>query len=149
MYTYEELWALLNPKEDYDQLKGKCRILWNSFSIEKRQYIYCRIEEKKKRKEFVDYNPLFAIRKNSTLRPQILSFDEYYSLYANSVKGEVRRTMAQQQVHAQRQEIHHVTRLHHGLLQRQLHYRHRLKINSCKHKHSTYIAQAWHMLSRI
>ena len=84
MYTYEELWALLNPKEDYDQLKGKCRILWNSFSIEKRQYIYCRIEEKKKRKEFVDYNPLFAIRKNSTLRPQILSFDEYYARYGTT-----------------------------------------------------------------
>ena len=83
-YSFETLLALLQPKPCYDQLRGKCRDLWNSFSPQKQAFIYCRIEEKKKRKEFVDYNPLFAIRKNSTLHPQILSFDEYYARYGTT-----------------------------------------------------------------
>ena len=85
MYTFEELWALLQPKSDYDQLRGKCRQLWNSFSPDKRQVVYCRIEEKKNRKEFLDYNPLFAIRKNNIEpRRQILSFNDYYIRYGTT-----------------------------------------------------------------
>ena len=85
MYTFEELWAMLKPKTDYDQLKGKCRDLWNSFSPEKQKLIFCRIEEKKKRKEFVDYNPKFAIEKNSAApAQQILSYNEYYSRFGTT-----------------------------------------------------------------
>lgn len=84
-YTFEDLFALLQPMPCYDQLRGKCRDLWNSFSLEKRQYIYCRIEEKKKRKEFVDYNPLFAIQKNSALpKPQELSYDDYFQRFGTT-----------------------------------------------------------------
>ena len=85
MYNFDDLWALLQPKPDYDQLKAKCRNLWNSFSPEKQQFIFCRIEEKKNRKEFVDYNPLFAIEKNNVARkPQILSYNEYYQRYGTT-----------------------------------------------------------------
>ena len=85
MYQFDNLWALLNPKNDYDQLKGRCRNLWNSFSSDKQQMIFCRIEEKKKRKEFVDYNPLFAIKKNfEAPRPQTLSYAEYYAKYGTT-----------------------------------------------------------------
>ena len=78
-YSFDDILALLKPSKDYDQLRGKCRLLWNSFSLETRQSLYCRIEEKKKRKEFVDYNPLWAIEKNSApTKPQVLSFNEYY-----------------------------------------------------------------------
>ena len=39
------------------------------------------ILEKKERKKFIDYNPLFAIEKNSAApQKQILSFDAYYRL---------------------------------------------------------------------
>ena len=85
MKTFNELWALLAPKIEYEQLKGKCRILWTSFSPEKQQYVYCRIEEKKNRKEFVDYNPLFAIEKNSAApRKQTMSYADYYRIYGTT-----------------------------------------------------------------
>ena len=99
MYSFEDLLALLQPKSDYDQLRGKCRQLWNSFSPEKRECIYRRIEEKKNRKEFVDYNPLFAIEKNSAPpRRQILSFDDYYKRYntTDEVDGWVRTFLPDQ-----------------------------------------------------
>ena len=86
MYTFDDLLALLKPKPEYDQLRGKCRNLWNSFSPEKQQFIYCRIEEKKNRKEFVDYNPLWAIRKTIPKKqpPQILSMSEYYEKFGTT-----------------------------------------------------------------
>ena len=85
MYSFDDLLALLKPKQEYDQLRGKCRSLWNSFSPEKQKYIYCRIEEKKNRKEFVDYNPLFAIKKNSAApQPQTLSYADYYARYGTT-----------------------------------------------------------------
>jgi hypothetical protein len=82
MRTFNEIWTLLSPKIEYEQLKGKCRDLWNSFSSDKQDFVYSRIEEKKKRKEFVDYNPKFAIEKNSAAqKQQILSFAEYYARF--------------------------------------------------------------------
>jgi len=59
--------------------------LWESFSSDKQDYIYSRIEEKKKRKEFVDYNPKFAIEKNSAApKPQEMSFYDYYVKYGTT-----------------------------------------------------------------
>ena len=85
MKTFNDIWTLLAPKVEYEQLKGKCRILWESFSPDKQDYIYSRIEEKKKRKEFVDYNPKFAIEKNSSApRQQTMSYADYYSLYGTT-----------------------------------------------------------------
>ena len=85
MYSFEDLLALLKPKPEYDQLRGKCRNLWNSFSPEKQQFIYLRIEKKKNRKEFVDYNPLFAIEKNSAApQQQTLSFADYYARFGTT-----------------------------------------------------------------
>ena len=85
MYTFDDLLALLQPKPEYDQLRGKCRVLWNTFSPSQQQQIFCRIEEKKKRKEFVDYNPLFAIKKNfEAPRQQTLSYAEYYAKYGTT-----------------------------------------------------------------
>ena len=85
MKTFNELWTLLAPKIEYEQLKGKCRDLWNSFSSDKQDYVYSRIEEKKKRKEFVDYNPKFAIEKNSAApQPQMMSFNDYYAKYGTT-----------------------------------------------------------------
>ena len=88
-YNFNDIWALLKPKTDYDQLKRKCRLLWNSFSLDLRRSIYERIEKKKKRREFVDYNPLWAIQKNENPsqqqdKLQKLSFDEYYKLFGTT-----------------------------------------------------------------
>ena len=85
MRTFNELWALLAPKIEYEQLKGKCRNLWDSFSPDKQDYVYSRIEKKKNRKEFVDYNPLFAIEKNSAApRQQEMSFNAYYAKFGTT-----------------------------------------------------------------
>jgi hypothetical protein len=85
MKTFEEIWALLKPKIDYEQLRGKCRNLWNSFPSDKQDYVYARIEEKLKRKEFVDYNPLFAIEKNAIApKPLVMSFNDYYAKYGTT-----------------------------------------------------------------
>lgn len=88
-YNFNDIWALLKPKTDYDQLKRKCQLLWNSFSLDLRRSIYERIEKKKKRREFVDYNPLWAIQKNENPSQQQdnlqkLSFDEYYKLFGTT-----------------------------------------------------------------
>ena len=85
MKTFNELWTLLAPKIEYEQLKGKCRDLWNSFSSDKQDYVYSRIEEKKKRKEFVDYNPLLALKRTySAPKPQIMSFNDYYTIFGTT-----------------------------------------------------------------
>ena len=85
MYTFDDLLTLLQPKECYDQVRGKCRDLWNSFSPVQQQNIFCRIEEKKKRREFVDYNPLLAIRKNMEgPRPQVLTYYEYVGRFGTT-----------------------------------------------------------------
>lgn len=87
MKTFYDIWALLAPKIEYEQLKGICRNLWNSFSEDKQDLVYSIIEEKKKRKEFVDYNPKFAIEKNSAAPPkQIMSFNDYYITYGTSLE---------------------------------------------------------------
>lgn len=85
MKSFNEIWSLLAPKRDYEQLKGKCRNLWNSFSPDKQDYVYSRIEQKKNRKEFVDYNPLFAIEKNSAApKQETLSFNDYYAKFGTT-----------------------------------------------------------------
>ena len=85
MKTFDEIWALLQPQRNYDPLRGKCRLLWNSFSPKLQELIFDRIEEKKNRKEFVDYNPLFAIKKNSAApQPQVLSFADYYAKFGTT-----------------------------------------------------------------
>ena len=48
-------------------------------SLEQQRYIYRTIRDRKKESLFVDYNPLFAIRRFSQPRkPQTLSFNDYY-----------------------------------------------------------------------
>ena len=85
MYSFEDLLELLKPDECYDPVRGKCRQLWNALSEQQQNLVYRRIEEKKNRKEFVDYNPLFAIKKNSAApQPQTLSYADYYARYGTT-----------------------------------------------------------------
>ena len=85
MKTFEELLGLLEPKKEYEPVLGRCQRLWESFSSEKQDLVYHRILEKKERKFFVDYNPLFAIEKNSAApKAQVLSYDAYYAKYGTT-----------------------------------------------------------------
>ena len=87
MYTFYEIWTLLEPKAEYANLINKCKELWESFSPEKQQEIFLKIEKKKLEKKFVDYNPLLAIRNNSIERSkpqQTLSYADYYARYGTT-----------------------------------------------------------------
>ena len=87
MYSFYEIWTLLEPKTEYANLINKCKELWESFSPEKQQEIFLKIEKKKLEKKFVDYNPLLAIRNNSIERSkpqQTLSYADYYACYGTT-----------------------------------------------------------------
>ena len=87
MYTFYEVWTLLEPKTEYANLINKCKVLWESFSPEKQQEVFLKIEKKKLEKKFVDYNPLLAIRNNSIERSktrQTLSFEDYYRTFGTT-----------------------------------------------------------------
>ena len=86
MKSFEEIISLLNPDEKYNPVLKQCQQLWESFSSEKQDFMYRTILEKKERKSFVDYNPLFAIEKNSAPpRPQTLSYADYYRRYGTTL----------------------------------------------------------------
>ena len=87
MYTFYEIWTVLEPKTEYANLINKCKELWESFPPEKQQEVFLKIEKKKLEKKFVDYNPLLAIRNNSIEHPktqQTLSFAEYYARFGTT-----------------------------------------------------------------
>ena len=87
MYTFYEIWTLLEPKAEYTNLINKCKELWESFSLDKQQEIFLKIEKKKLEKKFVDYNPLLAIRNNAIERPtrqQTLSYADYYAKFGTT-----------------------------------------------------------------
>lgn len=85
MKTFEEIISLLNPDEKYNPVLKQCQQLWESFSSEKQDFVYRVILEKKERKEFVDYNPLFALKRTYRARqPLILSFNDYYARFGTT-----------------------------------------------------------------
>ena len=87
MYTFYEIWTLLEPKAEYANLINKCKELWESFPLEKQQEVFLKIEKKKLEKKFIDYNPLLAIRNNSIERSkpqQVLSYADYYARYGTT-----------------------------------------------------------------
>ena len=85
MKTFEEIISLLNPDEKYNPVLQKCQQLWESFSSEKQDFMYRTILEKKERKEFVDFNPLFAFKRTYRApQEQMMSFGEYYAKYGTT-----------------------------------------------------------------
>ena len=81
MDSFDIIWQLLNPKVQYANRKQACYRLWLSFSEDKRNRIIARIKDKLTKGKFVDYNPYFAILKNSQEQMLIMSFDDYYAKY--------------------------------------------------------------------
>ena len=87
MRSFFELWTLLEPKAEYANLFGHCKQLWDSWSADKQEEVFLKIENKKIEKKFVDYNPLLALRNNangSPKRRQTMTFDEYYTKYGTT-----------------------------------------------------------------
>ena len=86
MRTFNEFWELLSPKVDYANRRRACFAFWNELPEDQQNALYDRISEKLSKREFVDYNPLFAMKNNSEQhRPkQILSFNDYYARYGTT-----------------------------------------------------------------
>ena len=79
MNSFDYLWTLLEPKKEYEPVRNRCLLLWNTFTLEQQRRIYQIIRNRKKEHLFVDYNPLFAIERFSRApQKQTLSFNDYY-----------------------------------------------------------------------
>ena len=89
MITFFEMWTVLEPKSEYANLFVHCKQLWDSWTPDKQEEVFLKIEKKKTEHKFVDYNPLLALRNNAFERPkpqQTLSFNEYYMRYGTTLE---------------------------------------------------------------
>ena len=89
MTSFEHIWILLSPADNYLPVKRRCQMLWDSFPVEKQREIYGRIALRKKEKKFLDYNPLFAIQRNAnppTPKKEILSANDYYTRFGTTLE---------------------------------------------------------------
>ena len=87
MTSFEYIWALLEPKKEYEPVRNRCLLLWNTFPLETQRRIYCTIKKRKKENLFVDYNPLFAIErfsKEQKPQQQTLSYADYYARFGTT-----------------------------------------------------------------
>ena len=87
MISFDAIWTLLSPSENYRPVRRRCQTLWESFPPDKQQEIFCRIEKKQKERKFIDYNPLFAIQKNALPprpRQEVLSYGAYYARFGTT-----------------------------------------------------------------
>ena len=85
MTSFEYLWALLEPKKEYEPVRNRCLQLWETYTLEKQRRIYRTIRDRKKEHLFVDYNPLFAIERFSEEpQKQTLSFSDYYAKFGTT-----------------------------------------------------------------
>lgn len=86
MDSFDLIWQLLNPQAQYANRKRACYNLWQSFSEDKKKAVFNAIKDKKKKGLFVDYNPYFAIMKNSQLmsQRQVLSYADYYARFGTT-----------------------------------------------------------------
>ena len=89
MTSFEHLWALLEPKKEYEPVRNKCLQLWDTFTLEQQRRIYDTIRMRKKEHLFVDYNPLFAIERFSKgPQKQTLSYNAYYEKFGTTEEKE-------------------------------------------------------------
>ena len=86
MTSFDYIWALLAPKKEYEPVKNRCQLLWETFSLEQQRSIYRTIRDRKKESLFVDYNPLFALMRFSQpqKKPQTLSYNDYYAKFGTT-----------------------------------------------------------------
>ena len=59
--SFEEMWKLLAPKEDFKDLYRICMTRWNRIPYHRQQQLYWFIREKKRNGEATYDNPLYAI----------------------------------------------------------------------------------------
>lgn len=53
MSTFDYIWALLQPSDDYLPVKRRCRTLWETYTLEQQRDIYRRIRDKQKENSLI------------------------------------------------------------------------------------------------
>ncbi len=84
MDSFDLIWQLLNPQAQYANRKRACYNLWQSFTPDKRYRIVNAIKDKLAQGKFIDYNPYYAIQKNSQEQTQILSYADYFARFGTT-----------------------------------------------------------------
>ena len=93
MKTFNDFWQLLAPKAEYANRRKACFALWNELTENQQDALYDVISDKLSKGKFVDYNPLFAMKNNSTFPSgrdgvgfrQTLSYADYYRRYGTTL----------------------------------------------------------------
>lgn len=87
MTSFDFLWQLLEGHGAIPNYKADCARLWDTFSLEQQRAIYRSIRDKLRAGQFVNYNPVLAIKENTPRRTQlILSYNDYYRRYGTDAE---------------------------------------------------------------
>ena len=62
MDTCDEMWRLLSPSPQFENVRGSFRGFWNTLTPVRQRQIYWWLREQKRRGEYIKENPLFAIQ---------------------------------------------------------------------------------------
>ena len=81
--SFQHIWALFSNHGGVAYLyEAECARIWSEYSLEEQRQIYGSIRRKLQNGQFVNYNPVKAIRENAPKKKkQLLSFGEYYKRY--------------------------------------------------------------------
>ena len=89
-YTFDDIWRLLSPRGEYVRRVNACGKLWSGLALHRRKYIYETIVRLKAQGEYVNPNPLFAIKDNDNAQPVFLRGDEDGDLVQVRYEGKYR-----------------------------------------------------------
>ena len=86
--TFQFIWQLLkNHGGVANHYQAECERLWNEYSTGQQREIYRSIRRKLQAGQFVNYNPVRAVRENAPRQErQVLSYAEYYKQYGTTAE---------------------------------------------------------------
>ena len=83
--SFDNLWQQLYDHGATNTRRAECAELWESLDDKQQEQLFTTISTKLKAGKFVHFDPLRAMQENiHKLRPQTLSFDEYYKRYGTT-----------------------------------------------------------------
>ena len=68
-YTFDDIWRLLNPRGEFVRRVNACGKIWSGLALHRRKHIYETIAALKAEGQYVNPNPLFAIKDNDNAEP--------------------------------------------------------------------------------
>ena len=84
---FNQLWALLYDHGASAKKEEGTRRHWATLSPQQQRHVFTTISRKLQEDKFVQYDPIRAIKENtSRLRQQTMSFDAYYDKYHTTLE---------------------------------------------------------------